>query len=113
MLEPCRLGAALEVILRRASPGEQAPHRLELVGPVEVRRAGDRDLGIVQIGPRAHDGQRLERLRRAAEERAQLRVSAGVDDPPSGDGDGVHAVLRLDDLTAPNLDNDRLHGGGA
>ena len=113
VLEPCRLRAALEVVLRRAGLGEQAPHRLELVGPMEVRRAGDRDLGIVQIGPRANDGQRLERLRRAAEERAELRVSAGIDDLPVGDRDGVHAVPRLDDLTAPDLDHDRLHGGGA
>ena len=105
--------AALQVLLGDTSSLEQAQHGLELVGPVEVRRAGDRDLGIVQVRPRAHDGQRLERLRRAAEERAQLRVSAGLDDPPSGEGDGVHAVLRLDDPTAPNLDDDRLHGGGA
>ena len=80
VLEACRLRAALEVVLRRAGPGEQAPHRLELFGPMEVRGAGDRDLGIAQIGSRANDGQRLERLRRAPEERAELRVSAGVDD---------------------------------
>ena len=113
VLEPCRLRAALEVVLRRAGPGEQAPHRLELFGPMEVRGAGDRDLGIAQIGSRANDGQRLERLRRAPEERAELRVSAGVDDIPVGHGDSVHAMPRLDDLTAPDLDHDRLHGGGA
>ena len=92
VLEPCRLGAALEVVLRRAGPREQAPHRLELIGPMEVRRARDRDLGIAQIGSRANDGQRLERLRRAPEERAELRVTAGVDDLPVRHGDGVHAM---------------------
>ena len=108
-----RLGAALEVVLRRVGPGEQAEHRLELFGAMEVRGAGDRDLGIVQIGSRANDGQRLERLRRAPEERAELPVSAGVDDTPVGHGDSVHAKRRFDDLTAPDLDHDRLHGGGA
>ena len=50
VLEACRLRAALEVVLRRAGLGEQAPHRLELVGPMEMRRAGDRDLGIARSG---------------------------------------------------------------
>ena len=113
VLEACRLGAALEVVLRRAGLGEQAAHRVELFGPMEVRGAGDRDLGIAQIRSRANEGQRLERLRRAPEERAEPRVSAGVDDPPFGHRDRVHAMRRLDDLTAPDLDHDRLHGGGA
>ena len=80
---------------------------------MEMRRAGDRDLGVVEIRPRANDGQRLDRLRRAAEERDELRVSAGLDDLPVGHRDGVHAVPRLDDLAAPDLDHDRLHGGAA
>ena len=32
---------------------------------------------------------------------------------PFGHGDSVHAMRRLDDLAAPDLDHDRLHGGGA
>ena len=55
VFEACRLRAALEVVLRRAGPGEQAAHRLELFGPMEVRGAGDRDLGIVEVRPRANE----------------------------------------------------------
>ena len=42
-------------------------------GRWEVRRAGDRDLGVVEVGPRADERQRLDRLRRAAEERDERR----------------------------------------
>ena len=55
VLEPRRLRAALEVVLGRARLREQALHRLELIGPVQVRRARDRDLGVVEVGSRADD----------------------------------------------------------
>ena len=45
VLEPRRLGAALEVVLRRLRLREQAAHRLELLRTMEVRGARDRDLG--------------------------------------------------------------------
>ena len=111
MLDPRRLRAALEVVLGRARLREQAAHRLELIRPMKVRRARDRDLGVVEIGSRAHDRQRLDRLRRAPEEGHELRVTARLDDPPVGHGDGVHAMARLDDVTAHDLDHDRFHGG--
>ena len=69
MLEPGRLRSALEVVLGRGGLVQQTPHGLELVGPMQMRRAGDRDLGVVEVRPRADKRQRLDRLRRAAEER--------------------------------------------
>ncbi len=73
MLEPGGLGAAFEVVFGRSGLGKQALHRLELIGPVEMRRTGDRDLGIVEVVSCTDDRERLDRLRRAAEERDELR----------------------------------------
>ena len=76
---------------------EEAPHRLELVGPVEMRRGRDRDLRVVEIRSRPDDRQRLERFRGAAEEREERRIARRRDDLPVRDGDRVHAMARLDD----------------
>ena len=95
MLEPRGLRAALEVVLARVGLREEALHRLELVRTMEMRRAGDRDLGVVEVGPRAHERKRLDRLRRAAEERDERRVAARRDDASVGHGDSVHAVPSL------------------
>ena len=51
-----------------SASASSAPHGLELIRPMQVRRARDRDLGIVEIGPCPHDRKRLDRLRRAAED---------------------------------------------
>ena len=76
VLEAGGLRAALEVVLGRVGLREQALHGLELVRPMEMRGAGDRDLGVVEVGSGTHDGQCLERLRRAAEERDELGIAA-------------------------------------
>ena len=58
---------------------EQPPHRGDLLGPSEVRRAGDRDQLVVELGTRSHDRQRLDRLRRGAEEGDQLGIAGRED----------------------------------
>ena len=65
-----RVGSGPHSRSSSVAPGlrEQAPHGLELVGAMEVRRARDRDLGVVEVRPRAHERQRLDRLRGAPEE---------------------------------------------
>ena len=67
---------------------------------------------VVDVRARAHDRQRLERLRRRAQERDEARVAGRELDAAFADGDGVHLVAGLDDLAARHLDDDRLHGGG-
>ena len=55
VLEAGGLRAALEVVLGRVGLREEALHGLQLVGTMEMRRAGDRDLGVVEVGSGAHD----------------------------------------------------------
>ena len=64
VLDRRRVGACLEVGLGRGGRGEQRADRIELLGRCPVRGARDRDLAVVEIGPRADERQRLERLRR-------------------------------------------------
>ena len=82
VLEPrgrVALRAALEVVLARVRAREQHPDGVELLGPGEVRRRGDRELPRVGVVVGARERQRLERLRRGARERDERRV-AGLDD---------------------------------
>ena len=111
VLEAGGLRAALEVVLGRVGLREEALHGLELVRTMEMRRAGDRDLGVVEVGSRAHDRECLERLRRAAEERDERRVAARRDDVSVGHGDGVHVVPSLLAPTSKAHDSDPLHSG--
>ena len=92
VLEPSRLGAALELVLARRRLREQRADGLELIGAVKVRRAGDGDLGFGEIGAQADDRQRLDRLRRAAEVRQELGIADLLDDRAVRDSDGVDAV---------------------
>ncbi len=78
-----------------------------------MRRAGDRDLRVVEVGSSAHDGQRLQRLRRAPEERDERRVAARCDDVSVGHGDGVHVVPSLLAPTSKAHDDDPVHAGAA
>ena len=109
VLEPRGLRAALEVVLGRTCLREQSPYRLELIRPVQVRRAGDRDLGIVEIRTYADDRKSLDRLRRAPEVREERRIAAGVDDFSVGDGDGVDPMAAFHDVTSPGVDDERVH----
>ena len=80
---------------------------------MEMRGAGDCDLGIVEIGTRPDDRKRLYRLRGAPEMSDERRVAAGADDLPVRYRHGVDAMGRFDDAAAGYLDHDRLHGGAA
>ena len=113
VLDPGGLRSALEVVLARVGLREEALHRLELVRTMEMRRAGDRDLGVVEVGPRAHERERLERLRGAAEKRDERRVAAGRDDVSIGHGDSVHAVPSLLAPASKAHDRDPLHSGSS
>ena len=113
MLDRRRLGPALEVVLRRGRVGEDATDDGELLGRRPMRGAQERDLLVVELGPRPDDRERLERLRRRAEQRDELGVAGGELDPAVAHGDGVDDVPRLDDVAAHHLDEERLHGAGA
>ena len=85
---------------------------VELLGPGEVRRRGDRELprvGVV-VGPR--ERQRLERLRRRAKQRDERRVARLDDRRAVANRDGVDEVRRLDDAAAPHDYPDGLGHGG-
>ena len=101
---------ALEVVFGCRRPRKQAAHRLELFWTGEVRRAGDRDVPVVEVGSRPQERKRLDRLRRAPKVGDELRVSCRADDLAAGHGDCMHAVARLDDVASGRLDDDRLHG---
>ena len=113
VLDAGRVDAALEVVLGRRRRRENAPDDGQLLESRAVGSAEQRDLTVVEVGPGADDGERLERLRR----RAQIRDVPGVAgrelDPAAADGDGVDHMPRLDDLAPRDLDDDRLHGAGA
>ena len=113
VLEPCRLRAALEIVLVHPRLGEQAEHGSELIRTVEVRRAGDRDLPVVEIGTRTNERECLKRLRRAAEVRDEVRIAGRRDDRTVGDCDGMDGVPSLHDAGPSGLDHDRSHGAGA
>ncbi len=103
---------AFELLLGRRRFREQAPHRLELLGAREVRRARDRDLRAGEVHAGTHERERLDRLRRAAEVGDEQRIARGPDHRSVPNGDGVHDVACLDELAAHDLDEDGLHGGG-
>ena len=105
-----RLEAAFEVVLGRTGLREQTADGLELLRPVEVRRAGDRDLVVGEVRHHPHDRQRLERLRRAAQVRDERGVAARLDDLTVEDRDRVNVMPGFDDVAASYLDDDPLHG---
>ena len=108
VLDRCRLRARFEVGLGCVRLREQRPDDLELLGPGEMRGARDRDLAVVEIGTRADERERLDRLGGGAEEDEQPRIAGLGNDLPVADGDGVHGVHRLDDAAADHLDLDRI-----
>src|SRR5207245_1417965 len=107
---PTFLRTALEVLLGRGSRREQPVDRRELVRVRVVRGAGDCDQAVVELGPGAHERQRLQRLRGGAEEGDEARVTSRREDPTVPDGDGVDAVSGLDDPTPAHGYADRLDG---
>ena len=113
VLERGRGGAALELVLRRRRVGEDPAHDRELGGRGEMRGAEEHDLLVVEVRPRPHHGERLDRLRGRPEERDLVRVAGGELDAAVTNRDGVHHVPGLDHLASRHLDDDRLHGAGA
>ena len=105
--DPRRLGTALEVVLGRGRVGEDAANDSELLRGRPVRGAEERDLLVVEIGQRPDDGQRLERLRRRAEERDELRVASSELDLPATHRDRMDEVPGLDEVATCHLDDDR------
>ena len=65
---------------------------------------------VVEIGPRAGERQRLNRLGARSEETDELRIAGGRDDLAVADGDGVDAVARLDGASTADGYADRLDG---
>ncbi len=111
VLDRGRCRPALELALGRGRVGEDAAHYGELLGRGEMRRADERDLLVVEVRPRPHHGERLDRLRGRPEIRDQRGIPRRELDPAVPDGNGVDHVPRLDDLAAGDVDDDRLHGG--
>jgi hypothetical protein len=90
------LRPALELLHRRRRLLEQRAHRRELGLVREVRRGCDRKVARVQVVACARERQRLQRLRRRAHERHELRIAGLGDHRAVLHRDGVHAVDRLD-----------------
>ena len=109
MLEPGRLRSALEVVLGRGGLVQETPHGVELVRTMQMRRTGDRDLGVIEVRPRTYKRQRLDRFRRTAEERDELGIAARRDDRAVRHGDRVHVVPRLLVPASEADDRDPLH----
>src|SRR5437764_1092447 len=103
VLEPRRwiaLAAALKLVLARVSTAKQHPNGCKLLRVGAVRRRGDGKLARVEVVVRLRERQRLERLRRRAEERDEIPVSGLGDATPALHRDGVHDVRRLGDAAA-------------
>ena len=109
--QPTLLLAALEIRFAVAARFEQASHGGDLRRLGAVGRAGDRDLGVVEVGPGANERKRLDRLRAGAEEADERRISGRRDDLSTAHGNGVDAVARLDGRAAPDGYADRVHAG--
>ena len=101
---------ALEVVLGGRSLREQAAHGRDLRRLGAVRRAGDGDLPIIQVGPGAGEQERLDRLRARAKEADKRGIAGGRDHLAVPDGDGVDAVARLDGVPAAHGYADCLDG---
>src|SRR5207247_2658557 len=111
VLERRRLGAALELVLGCSRGGEQAADGCELLRASEMRRAGDGELLVGQVGSGLYERECLERLGRGAEECHEAWVAGMHRQAACVDNRGVHAMPRLEDAAAPHLDLDRLHLG--
>ena len=73
-----------------------------------MRRARDRDQLVVQLRTSAHHRERLDGLRRRAEEGDELGVTRHEDAALPFDDHGVHPVSRFDDVAAGGTNGDRL-----
>ena len=75
-----------------------------------MRGRGDGEVGVGEVVAGAHEGQRLDRLRRAPQEAGEARVTRGGDDLAVADGDRVHPVSGFHRPVPAHLDDDGAHG---
>ena len=101
---PALLQAVLEVVDRRSGTREHLPHRRQLGRLGVMRRAGDRDLVVVEVVVALDERNRLDRLRRRAQKEAQV-----VAPPLAAGRRDVDAMHRLDDVAAPHGYPDCVH----
>ncbi len=104
--EPCSAPHSRSSVAS-AGPLEQGPHGDELLGPRLVRGAGDRQLLGRQVV--RDERERLQRLRRGADESDEVRVAPGLDDRAVADDDGVRPVAGLDEIAPGHGYIDRVH----
>ena len=109
VLEPRRIRAALEIILRRVSFGEEPAHRLELIGPVEVGGARNRELGVVEVRSQVSERKCLDRLGGAAEQCQKFGVASRGDHLATRYRDGVYPMARFDHVAAHDVNLDQPH----
>src|SRR5262249_53171758 len=105
---PALLETELEVVFGRVRVREELPRGLDLLGCVVMGRARDRDLVVSEVVARAHERQRLQRLRSRAQEADELRIAGARDKFAAAHRDGVDTVPRLDNSVPAYLDEDRL-----
>src|SRR4029079_10915366 len=82
VLDRGRGPAALELVLDGRRIGEETADDRELLRCGEVGRAGERDLLVIEVRPRPHHGERLDRLCRRAEVSDERGVAGGELDAP-------------------------------
>src|SRR6476659_10291129 len=82
VLDRGRGSAALELVLDGRRIGEETADDRELLRCGEVGRAGERDLLVVEVRPRPHHGERLDRLCRRAKVGDERGVAGGELDAP-------------------------------
>jgi DNA-binding transcriptional ArsR family regulator len=109
VLDLRRLRPAFEIGFCRRSLGQEASHGLDLLGPREMRRAGNRDLRKLQIRTSTDNRYRLQRLCAAPEVGDEHGVAGRNDDLAAAHGDGVNPVSRFDEIASGDLDDDRIH----
>jgi hypothetical protein len=95
-------GSALELVLAASGLLEERANRVELSVVGEVRGGGDRQPARLEVGIRARERQRLQRLRRGAQERHEPGIPCLGDERPAADRRRVDEVRRLDDASAPH-----------
>src|SRR5439155_19526383 len=102
---PTFLQPVLEIVDARARAREHLAHRVELRRLRAMRRAGDRDLVVVEVVVALDEGDRLDRLGRRAQVADELWVAESL----AVRRDRVHPVDRLDDVPPPHGYPDRVH----
>ena len=105
---PALLRTELEVVLRRFRAPEERADGRDLLGRVVVGGASDRELVVWKVVARAHERERLERLRGGAHEARQRRVARRRHHLVAADGHRVNSVHRFDHPVPAHLDDDRL-----